>query len=281
METLSTNETPKASASYALGYSNSEHDRLIRQANRIAPITERLFREAGIGPGQRVLDLGSGMGDVAMLAAKLVGPTGEVVGIERDANSIARARERAASSGLTNVSFTQSDVSQIASDKLFDAAVGRFILMFLPDPASVLSSLLKLIRPGGAIAFQEPTWIPFLASGARLSLWSKVLGAIHETFLRSGVNPEMGPDLFKMFQEVGLPAPSMRMEALLGSDAEFTGLITDLIGSLQPLAKQHNVSFDALGDFGTLAQRVQAEVSASNTVVSFVPIVGVWARKSE
>lgn len=273
--------TTETSTQYALGYSNSEHDRLIRQANRIAPTTERLFREAGIGPGQRVLDLGSGMGDVAMLAASLVGPTGEVVGIERDANSIARARARAASAGLSNVSFTQSDVSQIASDQLFDAAVGRFILMFLPDPASVLRSLLKLIRPGGAIAFQEPTWIPFLASGARLPLWSKVLGAIHETFQRSGVNPEMGPDLFKMFQEVGLPAPSMRMEALLGSDAEFTGLITDLIGSLQPLAKQHNVPFDALGDFGTLAQRVQAEVTASKTVVSFVPIVGVWARKPE
>ena len=273
--------TTETSTQYALGYSNSEHDRLIRQANRIAPTTERLFREADIRPGHRVLDLGSGMGDVAMLVAKLVGPSGEVVGIERDANSIARARERVAAAGLTNVSFTQSDVNQIVSDKPFDAAVGRFILMFLPDPASVLRSLLKLIRPGGAIAFQEPTWIPFLASSARLPLWSKVLGSIHETFLRSGVNPEMGPDLFKMFQEVGLPAPSMRMEALLGSDAEFTGLITDLIGSLQPLAQQHNVSLEALGDFGTLAQRVQAEVTTSKTVVSFVPIVGVWARKAE
>ena len=273
--------TTETSTQYALGYSNSEHDRLIRQANRIAPTTERLFREAGIRPGHRVLDLGSGMGDVAMLVAKLVGLSGEVVGIERDANSIARARERVAAAGLTNVSFTQSDVNQIASDKPFDAAVGRFILMFLPDPASVLRSLLKLIRPRGAIAFQEPTWIPFLASSARLPLWSKVLGSIHETFLRSRVNPEMGPDLFKMFQEVGLPAPFMRMEALLGSDAEFTGLITDLIGSLQPLAQQHNVSLEALGDFGTLAQRVQAEVTTSKTVVSFVPIVGVWARKAE
>jgi len=49
-----------------LGYTNSEHERRIRQAARIAPVTERLFREAGIGPGQRVLDLGSGVEDVAM-----------------------------------------------------------------------------------------------------------------------------------------------------------------------------------------------------------------------
>ena len=279
METLSKDETPKTSTGYALGYSNSEHDRLIRQANRIAPLTERVFREAGIGPGQRVLDLGSGMGDVAMLAAKLVGPSGEVVGIERDANSIALARERVAAAGLRNVSFTQSDVNQIVSEKPFDAAVGRFILMFLPDPTSVLRSLMKLVRPGGVLAFQEPTWIPFLAFSARLPLWSKVLGSIHETFLRSGVNPEMGPELHRIFQEVGLPAPNMRIETLMGSDTEFTSLATGLISSLHPLAKQHGVSFDALGDFNTLSDRVQAEISASKTAVSFVPIIGVWARK--
>src|SRR5882672_3664508 len=180
-------QTSTLSCDYALGYTNAEHDRLIRQATRIAPITERLFREAGIGLGQRVLDLGSGMGDVAMLAARLVGPSGEVVGIERDAGSIARAKERVAEAGLRNVSFIQNDVSQISSDQPFDAAVGRFILMFLPDPVSVLRCLSKLVRPGGVLAFQEPSWIPFLAFNARLPLWSKLLSAIHETFVRSGI----------------------------------------------------------------------------------------------
>ncbi len=78
------------SANYPLGNTDAEHERLIRQAARIAPITERFFREAGIGLGQRVLDLGSGVGDVAMLVARLVGPTGEVVAIERDPKAIAR-----------------------------------------------------------------------------------------------------------------------------------------------------------------------------------------------
>src|SRR5881296_1924024 len=95
-------------ASYALGYTNAEHERLIQQAARIAPVTERLFREAGIGPGQRVLDLGSGVGDVAMLAARIVGPSGEVVGIERDGSSLARAKARVAEAGLRNISFTQT-----------------------------------------------------------------------------------------------------------------------------------------------------------------------------
>ena len=268
------------SCDYALGYTNAEHDRLIRQAARIAPITERLFREAGIGPGQRVLDLGSGVGDVAILAAQLVGPSGEVVGFERDAASIARAKARVAEAGLCNVTFTQTDVNQIVSDQPFDAAVGRFILMFLPDPVSVLHSLCKLLRPGGVMAFQEPSWLPFLAFGAQLPLWSRVLSSIHEIFSRSKVNQEMGPALHHMFQEVGLPAPTMHMETPLGSDADFTRLICDVLDSLRPLARQHGISLEGLGDFNTLADRIQSEVAGSKGVVSWVSLVGAWSRKT-
>ena len=157
-------------ADYPLGSSDAEHERLIRQAACIAPITERFFCEAGIGVGQRVLDLGSGVGDVAMLAGKLVGPAGEVVGIERDTRSIARARERANQAGQHNVRFTQSDVAQISSTKPFDAVVGRFILQFLPDPVSVLRSLSQLLRPGGVVAFQEPSWATFLQLCSHLPL---------------------------------------------------------------------------------------------------------------
>jgi ubiquinone/menaquinone biosynthesis C-methylase UbiE len=279
MVTTSNLTASGAASDYALGYTNAEHDRLIRQAARIAPVTERLFRDAGIGPGQRILDLGSGVGDVAMLAARLVGPSGEVVGIERDASSIARAKARVAQAGLHNVSFTQTDADQIASGRPFDAAVGRFILMFLPDPVSVLRSLSNLVRPGGVLAFQEPSWVPLLAMGAQLPLWSGVLSAIHQTCLRSGVNPEMGPALYRIFQQAGLPAPAMLMETPLGSDPDLTRLITDLLNSLKPLAQQHNVSLHALGDFDTLSDRIQAEVAESNTVVSFVPMVGAWSRK--
>src|SRR6266404_4441032 len=115
--------TSHSPADYALGNTDAEHERLIWQSARVASITERFFREAGIGPGQRVLDIGSGVGDVAMLAARLVGPSGEVVAIERDPKSIAKARARVTEVGFDNVSFNESDVGEIPDGKPFDAAV--------------------------------------------------------------------------------------------------------------------------------------------------------------
>jgi len=271
--------TSQATAHYALGYTDAEQERLIRQATLIAPHTERLFREAGIGVGHRVLDLGSGMGDVFMLVAGLVGASGEVVGIERDATSIERAQARVAAAGLRNVSFLNVDVNNIVTDRPFDAVVGRFILMFLPDPIFVLRSVSRLVRPGGVLAFQEPSWIPMLALGDRLPLWSCVLRSIHETISRSGANPEMGLALYQIFQEIGLPAPHMHLEIPLGSDLDFLRVISELLCSLRPLSEQHNVSLEELGALDTLPDRIRAEITAANTVVSIVPLLGAWSRK--
>jgi ubiquinone/menaquinone biosynthesis C-methylase UbiE len=271
--------TSQSPYSYALGYTDTEQDRLIRQAALIAPITERLFLQAGIGPGYRVLDLGSGMGDVSMLVARLVGALGEVVGIERDATSIERARARVAAAGLPNVTFLNIDVNNLPTDQLFDAAVGRFILMFLPDPVSVLRSVTRVLQPGGVVAFQEPSWKPMLALGSGLPIWSRVLHAIQDTLLRSGANPEMGLDLYRTFQEVGLPAPKMHAEIPLGSDPGLARIIPELLFSLRPLARKHGVSLEELGDFDTLQNRVFAEIAKANTVVSIAPLVGAWSRK--
>jgi ubiquinone/menaquinone biosynthesis C-methylase UbiE len=261
---------------YALGSTDPEHERLIRQAAWLAPYTERCFREAGIGPGQRVLDLGSGVGDVALIAARLVGGSGEVVGIERDPRSIARARARVAEVGLDNVSFTQSDVFQIPSNKLFDAAVGRYILMFLPDPISVLRSVSQLVRPGGIVAFQEASSTSFLMLAARLPLWSAGASIMQETFQRSGTNTEMGPVLSGIFQQAGLPVPSMRTETLLGADE----WLVDVLRSLRPQITQFNLSVESLGDFETLSERLKTELAASNSETPLPALVSAWSRKS-
>ena len=97
---------------YLLGNTDREHERLIRQAARLLPITEGFFREAGIASGQRILDVGSGVGDVAILLARLVGAGGKVVGIDRDPKSIRRATARVTEANLKNVEFVESDIAQ-------------------------------------------------------------------------------------------------------------------------------------------------------------------------
>jgi len=265
---------------YLLGSTDAEHERLIRQAVRLAPVTERFFREAGIGPGQRVLDLGSGVGDVAILAAQLVGPSGEVLGIERDTRSITKARIRATDAGLRNVTFTQSDVAQFSSDKPFDAAVGRYILQFLPDPVGVLRSLSQRVRPGGVIAFQEQSWAPFVLLSSHLPLWSASVSLLHEASLRSGVNMEMGLALHKAFQDAGLPIPNMRLEMELGHDPDFTRWVSDVVCTLQTRIQECGLSLESLGDLDSLQERLQKEVASSNTVVPWLGLVGAWCRKA-
>jgi len=73
---------------YALGHSEQELQRLSHQGQVFGAFTHQLFEEAGISQGMRVLDVGSGSGDVAFLAADLVGPSGEVVGVDRERTAV-------------------------------------------------------------------------------------------------------------------------------------------------------------------------------------------------
>lgn len=271
--------TSGSTSPYALGSTDAEHERLIRQAVLLSPLTERFLREACIGPGQRILELGSGVGDVAMLAARLVGPSGEVVGVERDARSIARARVRVAAADLHNVTFTQSDVCELPGDKPFDAVVGRFILQFLPNPVAALRSLSQLVRRGGVIAFHEPCWTAILPLAAHLPLWSACASLIRESLERSGGNTEMGLALSSTFQQAGLPVPNLQLEIPVGDNPAAALWIYDLFCTLLPQMQQLNLSLEGLGNVDTLLERIQSEVGRSKNPVPCVALIGAWSRR--
>jgi ubiquinone/menaquinone biosynthesis C-methylase UbiE len=264
---------------YALGSSDAELDRLKRQADLIGQFTKRLFRDAGITKGCRVLDVGSGGGDVSLLLSQIVGPSGAVVGIERNAEPIARARRRVDEMQLRNVTFVQSDAMNPPLDEQFDAVVGRLILMYLPDPVSTLRSLTPLLREGGVVASIEPS----VAASARLvqhlPLCANWAAKFAESFTACGANPEMGLALHRTFLAAGLPQPKMKMEILFGTSNDFLRDRLDVLSSQRPQAEARGVSFAALGDFNTLVERMRTEVCASNDVVPWiVGLVGAWCR---
>ena len=140
---------------YVLPTDDRERARLRHQSAWLAAQTHALFTEAGIGAGQHVLDVGSGAGDVAFLAAGLVGPEGRVLGLDRDASQVAAANARAADLGHDTVRFETADLFAFDTTDRFDAVVGRFVLIHTARLDDALDRLARLVRPGGVMAFLE------------------------------------------------------------------------------------------------------------------------------
>lgn len=259
---------------YPLGSADSEHERLIRQAAWVAPHTERFFRQAGIAPGQRVLELGSGVGDVAAIVGRLVGASGEVLGVERDDRSLARARARMQELGLPQVHFLHTDVTALPADQPFDAAVGRYILMYLKEPAAVLRGLAQRVRPGGVIAFLDTSFRSFLEECEGLPLWRDAARIMTETFRRSGTNTEMGAQLPAAFLGAGLPEPRTETYALTGSEH----WMADVLASLRPQIEELRLPTGTLGELGTLHERLMEEVRSRGRAVPLPQMMGAWVR---
>lgn len=267
-----------SSGSYSLGHSQAELDRLSAQAHLIEPITRRFFVDAGIGPGMRVLDVGSGAGDLALLARELVGPEGGVVGTDRGSTALVVARERARS--MTNVTFLDGDPSEMTFPEPFDAVVGRYVLMHQPDPVAVVRKLLAHLRPGGIVVFHEP-YRAGIRSFPPLAAYDRGWELVDETFRRSGADPLMGIKLHATFVAAGLPPPSMRMESVIAGGAASSDVVhfeMDVVGTLVPEMERLGVATANEAAADTLADRVLAEAAASESVVVGRSEVGAWSR---
>jgi ubiquinone/menaquinone biosynthesis C-methylase UbiE len=269
------------SDSYALGRTMAETRRLMRQAQIYGPITRQFLVSAGIGTGMKVLDVGSGAGDVALLLADLVGPRGNVVGVEMNADILETARARVNAVGWTNVTFLDGDVTSIVLDDDFDAVVGRWILMYLPDPVPVLRGLAERVRPGGTIAFQEndftypPTTFPPAPLHQQIMRWTTPPSG------SGGPDQQMGSRLYQTYLDAGLPAPQLRLDAPVGGGENWPGYayVADTIRSLLPMLEQMgHISAEDV-DIETLANRLRAEVVDQRGVQMLPIVMGAWARK--
>jgi len=277
---LSRLTAPTPQVEYALGHSARELDRLSFQASVIAPFTRQLFSQAGIKPGMRVLDVGSGSGDVSFLAAELVGEAGYVLGVDRSEGAVARARTRAVRRNHSNVAFEVGDPSAMQFDVPFDAIVGRFVLMYQDDPVESLTKLTHHLRPGGIVAFQE------LDSSACRSYppvpaFDEATWWLIEALRSSGARPELGLELHSLFLNAGLPAPGMRMDALVSGEdkSPIYQLVAEAVRSLLPTLYSLNLASPQRIQIDTLADRLRKQVVANQAVVVSYGLIGAWASK--
>ncbi len=245
---------------YVLGHSNHEIERLQRQAGIVDPITRRFFREAGIVPGMRVLDVGSGAGDVSFLVAELVERGGEVVGVDRSATAVGAANARAKAMSLAQVSFVAGDPAELAFDRPFDAVVGRFVLQFQEDPATMLRNLVPRLGAGGVVVFHELDW-GRIGSFPPAPLYEQCCRWGMETLRRHGTESRMGMKLYSTLVSAGLPSPQVRFEALFGCGAG-AGIIVrwlaDFIETLLPEMERLGVASASEVGIETLAVPVSA-----------------------
>jgi SAM-dependent methyltransferase len=266
---------------YLMGRSSRETDRLIFVAKALNPFTQRLLHDAGLCPGMRVLDVGTGAADVALLAAEMVGPTGRVIGLDANPEILRTAFERAQAAGLDNVSFVAGDCRQALPHGPFDAIVGRLVLMYLADPAQAIRGLTDRLTPGGIIAFQDYNLSP---QSCRISppvpLWERAWGWVVDTAVKAAIPAEIGFGLRGVFQRAGLPEPEMRLDSYVGGGPDSIAYtwMAESVRSMLPLILRFGVATAEDIDIDTLADRLRAEVVAADAVAKAPDLVSAWTR---
>jgi SAM-dependent methyltransferase len=221
-----------------------------------------------------VLDLGSGAGNVSRIAAELVGPTGAVVGIERDPDAVELAQRR---TNVSNVQFRVGDVQTLDGiDEQFDAVVGRLILMYLPDPVAALRRAATLLRPGGIVCMQEAD-LQYQPASPVTPLWTQVHGYFVQALEKAGIEHQMGLRLFAAFGAAGLPTPNLLIDAFAAGGPNAPAWAwANVVSATVPLMERLGVATKADVDPPTLADRLLSETLANDGYVMGPPMTGAW-----
>ncbi|MEE8558358.1 MAG: methyltransferase domain-containing protein [Myxococcota bacterium] len=128
-----------------------------------------------IRPGQTVLDLGSGAGLDSVLAARRVGPTGRVIGVDLAEEMVEKARRNVRALALGNVEFLQGQIEDLpAGEDTFDVAISNGVLNLCPDKPGALAEIHRVLRPGGSLLLADMLLEDevTLEEVARMGAWS-------------------------------------------------------------------------------------------------------------
>jgi len=269
-----------AKLDYILGHSPREIQRLIQQADISRPITERLLMRLNIGPGARVLDLGCGAGDVSMLVAELVGPTGRVIGIDQNAEVLAIATERASKADLSHIVFEHASLESFSTTESFDLVIGRYVLFHQADPIGFLRTAGRLVRAGGIIAFHEyRTKRPF-DSVPSVPLWQMIGDFIYTALQVALPHLDIGDRLIESFAEADLPQPELFSETPIGGgpDSPLYAWMAETFHSFLPQLARIGLSLEELPRIDTLESRLRDAVVAARSQVTTPAQVCAWTH---
>ena len=267
-------------AHYVMGHNDRERRRLALQASILNPFTEQLLRRAGISTGMHVLDLGCGIGEVSLMAARLVGRHGTITAIDIDQAALATAADRAREQALGNLQFVHGSIDQYEPGRALDAVIGRHILIHSRDPLAILSKAYEWLSPAGVAVFQEYDFTtvhlayPPCPTGDRLM-------AVFRDFFGAMTHGNIGTQLLHLLLEVGFRAPDCRVEYPMdgGPDSPFYEWIAESFRTIAPRAAAVGVVKESEFDIDALEQQLRQEAVSRNAGLPGPTMVGCFARK--
>lgn len=251
---------------YILGHSEAEIRRLELQSTVLYPTTKRLLQEAGLARGMRVLDLGSGGGDVAMLVAEFVGPDGSVLGIDRSPDALAAARDRTRKAGYANIEFRQAAAEDFEDPVPFDVVIGRYVLIHQADPAAFIRAAASHVRPGGTIAFHEPL-IGYGGTFPAGSIQEQCLNWILTAFKSVLPHMDAGSRMSAHFGAANLDRPSLFCEIPIGGgpDSIIHAWLASTLRNVLPQLEKIDAATASEIEIETMERRLRDATMASGS----------------
>lgn len=276
------NTQKPSDATYVLGHPTREEERLQKLGQLLYPSTKHLFEQAGITTGMKVLDVGSGTGDVALLLGELVGPTGSIIGVDVYPAGLDVARARMHAAGLTNVSFIAGDIRSIDLDTDFDAVVGRNVLIYIADQSEVLRICCNHLHAGAVVAFHEIEWgISERAAGMATipRLFQQTMTWVAGGFRHSGAEMQIGSKFPAAFLDAGLPLPQMRLDGIVGTTEDWIGysFLSDVLHDILPKLREYGILTEEL-DIDSYIELIRAEAKQQRSFFPLFFMAGAWAR---
>ena len=262
-----------------MGHDDRERRRLALQASILNPFTEHLLRRAGISTGMRVLDLGCGVGDVSLLAARLVGRRGRVTSLDFDGQALNIVKERASAEKLTNIECIEGSVQDWNAGRRFDAVIGRHILIHSKNPSDVLQRSARMLEPRGLAVFHEydfsiihRAWPPAPLRDRTMEVFCRFFGATCFS--------NMGSRLWTLLVEAGFENPDCRAEYPIdgGSESIYFEWLTESMRSILPRAIALGIVSEGEIEIDTLEENLRGENRETLSCVPAPPMIGAFAR---
>lgn len=268
---------------YLLGHTDDELQRLDLQGELYRDITRRAFVEAGIGPGMRVLDIGCGSGDVSRTVGDIVGPSGNVLGIDRGDAALEAARASARARDTGWLTFERAEIDTFDRAGEFDALVGRFVLMHQAEPVEVLRAAARSVKEGGVVVMIE-SYMDLLRTGSHSEpfspLYDRIVRFKCDVVRGAGADLHAGGRLRSTFVRAGLVQPVCRLEARVegGPDSLYWKYVAQSVRSMLPEAQRLGIADFTADDAATLSDELRDDVVGRGGSVIVWPVVAAHAR---